>query len=164
MDALDEVFCDVTLTKRLPDCEHCAQLACSADPRQHSCASPCGGLMACCGRDCRFLCSQCQGVNSRDDGHASPIQRIQHLSHPCEKSLYCGHSCGKKCAQDHVCNVLCEQECRQQCAHARCKSYCSTPCAPCMERCTWACSHHVCPVPCGSVRLIFTVHFLDDDG
>jgi hypothetical protein len=146
MESLEQVFCDVVVTKPLPNCEHPAQLPCSADPQQYTCTAPCGGIMTCCGRDCKYLCSECQKM-----GVGPGKERSQHMQHLCEKSLYCGHRCGKPCSQDHVCKTSCDQECQQRCPHAKCKSRCSKPCAPCMEPCMWACPHRKCPVPCGSV-------------
>jgi len=159
MDTLYEVYCDLKLMKSLPGCEHSAQLSCSDDPRLHKCRSPCGGIMQCCGRDCKSSCSECQAANGRNGEQLDPITRTEHVSHLCQKLLYCGHQCGKKCSENHFCNTVCQEECRQQCSHARCKSPCSAPCKPCMEPCTWACQHFRCSVPCGSVAFCSLIPF-----
>ncbi|KZT72216.1 P-loop containing nucleoside triphosphate hydrolase protein [Daedalea quercina L-15889] len=152
LDNLAEVSCNVLIAKQLPHCEHKATMSCSQDPASILCREICGGVMVCCGRDCKAQCSQCQGLNSiGDEETATQKPRTRHLEHPCEKSLYCGHLCGKACSQDHECTTHCKEPCRQVCPHTRCRSYCSTPCAPCQEPCTWQCTHYTCDVPCGSV-------------
>src|ERR1700722_13633853 len=113
IDSLDQVHCDVVLTKQLINCEHSARLSCSTDPQKHTCTAPCRGIMTCCRKDCKFHCSQCQGMNTGSGNGI--VKRIRHMNHPCEKPLFCGHSCGKNCSQDHVCETSCKRECRQQC-------------------------------------------------
>ena len=146
LDNLAEVDCPVLLTKDLPGCEHNATMRCSDDPRQVACKVTCNGIMACCGRSCKAQCHQCQMLNPRDNGgdqedsegiSDAALPRTNHVAHPCQRSLFCGHLCGKNCSQDHECTFFCKEPCRQVCAHARCKNYCSTPCAPCQEPCTW---------------------------
>ncbi|KAH9895168.1 P-loop containing nucleoside triphosphate hydrolase protein [Cubamyces lactineus] len=159
LDNLAEVPCSVLLTKDLPGCEHDATMRCSDDPRQVACKVTCNGIMACCGRSCKAQCHQCQMLNTRTDGDQegsedvaiAALPRTNHVAHPCQRSLFCGHLCGKSCSQDHECTVFCKEPCRQVCAHARCRNYCSTPCAPCQEPCTWRCSHQSCPLPCGAI-------------
>jgi len=150
LDELAEVICNVKITKSLPHCEHEAEMTCSQDPAGVSCRVICGGIMGCCGRSCKAQCSQCQRLNAADDP-GTVVPRTNHVEHPCEKSLYCGHLCGKACSRDHECTTHCKEPCRQVCPHAHCRSYCSTPCAPCQEPCTWQCAHYTCQVPCGSV-------------
>jgi hypothetical protein len=140
IDNLEDVFCAEVMTKRLPNCEHNAEMKCSEDPAQYRCNSPCGGIMACCGRDCKSRCNQCQDKNAVDNADLQeppPLVRIKHTEHPCEKEFYCGHRCPKACSQDHTCITMCKEPCRQQCTHTRCNQYCSTPCSPCQEPCTW---------------------------
>lgn len=170
VDSLSEVFCDEVVTKALPNCEHTAQMMCSRDATLYRCEASCGGIMtSCCGRDCRSRCSECQQVNNKVD--EGPVLRQLHRQHPCQKTLYCEHLCANPCSADHKCTTRCKEACRQVCSHARCRQHCSTPCAPCKERCTWSvkihrivcrkscahsihfrnCSHFTCPVPCGSV-------------
>jgi hypothetical protein len=140
MDDLAEVFCTTVMTKLLPNCEHTAVMKCSENPAQYHCNSLCGGIMACCGRDCNSRCNQCQRLNAPDNVNpeeARPIERVNHFEHPCYKMLYCAHQCPKSCSQDHQCVTVCKEPCRQECSHARCNQYCSTPCSPCQEPCTW---------------------------
>ncbi|KAI0930201.1 hypothetical protein AcV5_006978 [Taiwanofungus camphoratus] len=156
LDDLSEVACQVLSNRRLPRCEHFATMKCFEDPAQFLCKAVCGGNMTCCGRSCKAHCHRCQTLNllqgdSATEADDSPVPRIQHVPHPCERTLYCGHLCGKACSQNHECTPFCKETCRQVCQHARCKHYCSTPCAPCQESCTWKCAHHSCPVPCGSI-------------
>ncbi|KZT10660.1 P-loop containing nucleoside triphosphate hydrolase protein [Laetiporus sulphureus 93-53] len=153
LDELSDVPCNVNVTRRLTHCEHEAAMRCSDDPARFVCKAVCGGTMPCCGRPCKARCHQCQGLNRVEDEDESVgiVARLQHTSHPCERQLYCGHLCGKACTQDHECTTLCKEPCRQVCRHARCRNYCSAPCAPCQEPCTWQCEHYSCPVPCGSV-------------
>lgn len=156
-------------------------MKCFEDPAQFLCKAVCGGNMTCCGRSCKAHCHRCQTLNllqgdSATEADDSPVPRIQHVPHPCERTLYCGHLCGKACSQNHECTPFCKETCRQVCQHARCKHYCSTPCAPCQESCTWyviyhlavlrnnadtafyrKCAHHSCPVPCGSVSPLLLV-------
>jgi|ERR1700734_3124615 hypothetical protein len=136
MDFLSEVFCNEVVTKNLPSCEHTAKMMCSRDAAQYRCDAPCGGIMtSCCGRDCPSRCSECQEANDRVA--EGPILRKIHREHPCLKTLYCEHQCSNPCSPDHRCTTSCKGACRQVCSHARCMKSCSTPCAPCQERCTW---------------------------
>ncbi|KAJ7188061.1 hypothetical protein C8R46DRAFT_1053533 [Mycena filopes] len=149
LDNLDEFFCTVLVDRNFPTCEHSAAMMCSSDPSEAQCTQICARPMTCCGRDCNSKCGTCQGFNAPVlVGH---IDRIQHHPHLCEKNLYCGHTCSLPCAQDHECATVCRKPCRQNCVHASCTAYCSTPCSPCMDSCTWACPHKKCPLPCGSV-------------
>lgn len=134
LDDLSEVPCHMIVTKSLPRCEHLAEMGCSADPSQTLCIEFCGGTMTCCGRDCKSRCYQCQAVNEED---GRPINRIVHEKHQCQKTLFCEHICVNNCSVDHQHTQICKEPCRQECAHARCKKYCSSPCAPCQEPCTW---------------------------
>ena len=143
LDNLQDVFCSVLVTKTLPGCEHEASMACSDDPRQFPCRAACSGSMSCCGRPCKSTCHQCQLLNvdriptGEDAEVQAPVQRVKHLEHPCERLLFCGHLCGNSCSTDHECTTVCKQTCRQVCPHARCRDFCSIPCAPCQEPCTW---------------------------
>ncbi|KAH9951524.1 P-loop containing nucleoside triphosphate hydrolase protein [Amylocystis lapponica] len=140
LDDLGEVTCDEMLVKRLPACEHEAKMKCSEDPSRFRCKAACRGVMPCCGRNCGAQCFQCQQLNVAEnagDNEELVVAREKHVSHPCERTLYCGHVCGNACSQDHECATICKAPCRQVCPHARCKNYCSTPCAPCQEPCTW---------------------------
>ncbi|PFH53777.1 hypothetical protein AMATHDRAFT_73192 [Amanita thiersii Skay4041] len=151
LDNLEAVQCDVEVTKHLPKCEHTVILPCYADPANHPCVRPCGGIMACCGRDCVASCHECQAENLTGLIEGQQITREKHRGHPCKKPLYCGHECPLLCTNDHECINTCNKRCRQKCSHAQCRGYCSTPCAPCQEPCTWLCPHLMCPLPCGSV-------------
>ncbi|OCH91424.1 P-loop containing nucleoside triphosphate hydrolase protein [Obba rivulosa] len=151
LDDLSEVFCNVSVTRNLPHCDHLAVMRCSEEITNYMCRESCGGIMPCCGRNCAVSCHQCLALNVPPDHAEGRIARLTHVTHPCQKSLYCGHLCGAPCSQDHTCTTVCKMECRQVCVHARCKSYCSTPCVPCQEPCTWRCAHYACPVPCGSI-------------
>ncbi|KAI0769450.1 P-loop containing nucleoside triphosphate hydrolase protein [Trametes elegans] len=158
LDNLADAFCSVSVTRKLPGCEHEATMRCSDNPRHFSCKAKCAGVMSCCGRSCKAQCHQCQVLNGPqgNDEEASPdapaiTKRLNHVAHPCQRSLFCGHLCGKMCSQEHECTVFCKEPCRQVCVHARCRSDCSKPCAPCQEPCTWRCAHHVCPLPCGAI-------------
>jgi hypothetical protein len=134
-DRLEDVPCDVPMTKSLPNCEHTAKLRCAADPALHLCNAFCGGIMTCCGRDCNSRCHECQSLNT--DDQAQPSKRLQHRNHPCQKRLFCEHSCRAMCSREHQCTTICKELCRQECFHTQCRDYCSTPCAPCQESCTW---------------------------
>jgi len=173
MDSLSDVFCSEVVSKTLESCEHTARMMCSRDAAQHRCEEPCSGiLITCCGRNCLSRCHECQRVD--DDVVEGPLRRKIHREHPCQKTLYCEHPCDKPCSPDHKCTTRCKAACRQICLHARCRKFCSTPCIPCQEPCTWSvkndrlvfrmscthsvrsrnCPHYTCPVPCGSVSSI----------
>ena len=137
LDDLENISCDVTIRKALITCEHFADMACSADPESYVCTKQCGGVTTCCGRDCRAQCHQCQMKNATSL-EKMRIDRKIHVQHNCEKLLYCAHRCSKPCSLDHECATTCNEECRQKCAHTRCRQFCSTPCAPCQEPCTWS--------------------------
>lgn len=151
MEHLNQVECTEEVRRRLPHCEHSATMKCSDDPGKVWCKILCGGTMQCCSKTCKSQCRSCQKVSVDIENPQGRIQRTQHTSHPCERSLYCQHLCGLACSQDHHCNSACEGTCRQQCAHHKCTKPCSAPCVPCMEACQWNCPHHTCPVACGSV-------------
>lgn len=147
LDNLADVFCPVLVTRPLPGCEHEATMRCSDKPRNFACRATCSGVMACCGRSCKAQCHNCQVLNVAHQipgvedeptiDEPTAVQRTNHVAHPCEKSLFCGHLCGKQCSDDHQCTVFCKAPCRQVCVHAHCRNFCSTPCAPCQEPCTW---------------------------
>lgn len=143
LDKLDEVYCDVLVEKELASCEHSAQMKCSDNPSSYSCTRPCGGIMECCGRTCNSNCRRCQHQNGLPkDGlgleqETVAIKRTAHVQHPCRKILHCAHLCPNSCSKGHKCATICKERCRQQCPHAGCKEYCSTPCSPCQEPCTW---------------------------
>ncbi|KAM5531281.1 hypothetical protein V8D89_015082 [Ganoderma adspersum] len=161
LDNLESVLCPELVAKKLPGCEHEATMRCTDDPRRYPCRETCNGIMSCCGRSCKARCHECQFLNvapePQDDKaddimeEQHPVQRVTHIGHPCQRSLFCGHLCGKQCSADHECISECKEACRQVCTHARCRNYCSVPCAPCQEPCTWRCSHFVCPLPCGAI-------------
>ncbi|KAF8070666.1 hypothetical protein FPV67DRAFT_1488261 [Lyophyllum atratum] len=151
LDKLEEAFCHVVVDKNLPNCEHIAKLKCSDDPSRYICNRQCGGIMECCSRTCNSNCHNCQDENRSLEQEDGLIARTMHVQHPCRKSLPCAHMCNIPCSLDHKCVTTCKERCRQECCHARCNQNCSTPCSPCQEPCTWACPHHACPLPCGSV-------------
>lgn len=155
MGDLAKVKCQVQVLKQLPACEHMATVPCHKNPATVSCASICGGQLACCSRSCRAKCWECQFATKAALAGALPVSgrmsRSQHRTHPCERLLYCQHLCGLPCSQDHECNTACGQTCRQTCSHHSCPDPCSKPCAPCMEPCEWSCRHISCSVLCGSV-------------
>ena len=136
LDDLSQVPCDVIVQKVLPGCGHRADLRCSQDAGEYRCTSACGGVLQCCGRNCKASCFRCKIMNAGgpEEERGRPKE---HASHPCTKPLYCEHPCGKPCSVDHECETRCKEECRQSCPHARCRKRCSEPCAPCQESCTW---------------------------
>jgi len=137
MDKLDEIRCRQLVVRDLPDCEHTAELECSDDPSQHRCTKRCDGIMSCCGRSCNSSCWKCQSQSSQARDDSGKVSRIKHMSHQCEKRLYCEHQCAEFCSENHQCTTSCKGPCRQVCAHTKCRNYCSTPCPPCQEPCTW---------------------------
>lgn len=144
LDNLSQVVCEVVVTKKLPSCEHEAEMRCSDDPALYRCREACRGIMTCCGRSCQATCSQCQILNESEptqeqDGEGMDvlIARKTHQCHPCQRPLFCGHQCNRVCSSEHECTTECLKECRQSCVHARCTRPCSEPCAPCMEPCAW---------------------------
>lgn len=146
--------CAQVVRKRLPQCEHSASMACHQSPAFIRCKEPCLGTLTCCTKACKAPCSDCQSLTFQYTQQTSGIiSRSQHVTHPCERLLYCEHKCRLDChTKDSPCNDSCSGTCRQQCAHHKCPKPCSEPCAPCMEPCTWSCAHLSCPVLCGSVR------------
>ncbi|KAI0353983.1 hypothetical protein OH77DRAFT_1426841 [Trametes cingulata] len=152
LEDLASVQCTQQVRKRLPSCEHSAMVACHRDPASVQCSETCAGTLQCCSKTCKAKCGQCQAVNIQSPMMKSQkVARARHVSHPCERPLYCEHRCGLPCSQEHQCNTKCKNPCRQQCAHHRCPKPCSEPCAPCMEPCIWSCAHMSCPVLCGSI-------------
>ncbi|KAI0765957.1 hypothetical protein BD413DRAFT_606098 [Trametes elegans] len=132
---LGAVKCAQRVQRKLPGCEHQANMHCHQDPATVKCRERCAGALQCCSKPCKALCSDCQKLNrDRTEAVTSTrmVARSRHVSHPCERALYCQHKCGLPCSQEHNCNT-------------------NEPCAPCMEACTWSCAHHSCPVLCGSI-------------
>jgi hypothetical protein len=91
MEQLDEVICNVPVTKQLPTCEHSSRMACSASPANIKCQSRCEKLRTCCGKPCTAKCWECQGLSRiREvvtDTDTQVITRTRHVRHPCEKTL-----------------------------------------------------------------------------
>ncbi|KAF8332045.1 uncharacterized protein EI90DRAFT_3056359 [Cantharellus anzutake] len=143
----EDIRCDVKKEKALPDCEHRAELPCSLDPTSYACQSPCGTVLACCGKTCSAQCCECTMLNKANDKRI----RTHHKEHACGKDLRCGHSCTGTCAVGHECSGQCKSPCRQTCEHNACRKTCSEACKPCLEPCTWRCPHKSCNVPCGSI-------------
>ncbi|KAI0375984.1 hypothetical protein BV20DRAFT_31266 [Pilatotrama ljubarskyi] len=152
LENLATVQCTQPVKKRLPTCEHSTMIACYRDPVSVRCREPCSGALECCSKTCKATCGDCQGVNVESPRTKSnKVTRVHHVSHPCERPLYCEHRCSLPCSRDHECNTRCKETCRQQCAHHSCPKPCSEPCAPCMQPCVWSCAHFSCPVLCGSI-------------
>lgn len=141
---LSDVFCRVTVTRQLPNCEHIAEAECSVDIDSIACQALCDGTLTCCGRPCKSRCSECQEMSRKEtsvDVDSQPqrrLHRTQHKSHPCGKPMHCQHPCPGICGPEHtVCNDPCRSACRQVCSHSRCPKPCSKACSPCQEPCTW---------------------------
>ena len=153
LENLGIVECIAKVSKRLPECEHSAIIACSEDPASFTCEEVCGGMTTCCSRPCMSRCHECQTVTKeRAAARSLPLVRSHHREHACQRLLKCQHLCGLLCSPDHSCNPKCPQACRQRCSHRECKKQCSKPCPPCTGPCEWRCYHHWCPLMCGSVR------------
>ncbi|QSZ30515.1 hypothetical protein DSL72_000069 [Monilinia vaccinii-corymbosi] len=79
------------------------------------------------------------------------ITTIEHR--PCRKLCgrkfgTCSHNCKRVCHSGKDCG-LCPSRCEVQCAHSQCTLKCHQACAPCIEKCTWACVHQGgCNMPC----------------
>ena len=156
LETLKAVKCVAQTSKRLPNCEHSATMACSSDPATFKCKEVCGCLTTCCSRKCTSRCNECQKVTrDKSAGGPRPLVRTHHrdVHHACERLLKCQHKCDLPCSSDHSCNPRCRKTCRQRCGHRNCGKPCGEPCSPCMRPCEWRCSHHSCPVVCGSVSL-----------
>jgi hypothetical protein len=153
LENLEIVECVARVSKRLPECEHSAIIACSKDPASFTCKEVCGGMTTCCSRQCTSRCHECQMVTKEKTTAVSlPLVRSHHRDHACQRLLKCQHLCGLPCSSDHPCSPKCSQACRQRCSHQECKKQCWKPCPPCRVPCEWRCSHHWCPLMCGSVR------------
>lgn len=166
LDKLEKIICRVKVRRPLLRCEHTAEMSCCQDGSSIRCKELCGEALTCCSKTCKSACSDCQAatVGPALSATKTRIARTAHISHPCDRLLYCQHQCGLPCSQDHHCNLRCDKPCRQQCIHYKCPKPCSEPCAPCMEPCPWMCAHHACPVVCGSVSRLshtFIIHVTD---
>ena len=146
----ENIKCTQIVTKRLPSCEHSAEMPCSSDPAKFDCRALCNVMSICCNKPCAGRCGQCQVLTASASVRRSP--RTVHQSHPCRKLLHCQHSCVSDCKVEHDCSdVSCGLPCQQRCTHRSCNKKCSELCTPCVEPCEWQCSHHACPVACGAV-------------
>lgn len=137
IENLSSVFCEEIVQKKLSTCEHFVNLRCSEDPAKHPCSAPCGRTMSCCSKVCAAPCHHCQAASGSNRGADGLTVRTTHQKHACQRTLYCEHRCQVSCSEDHQCTTVCKEACRQECSHNTCKDYCSTPCAPCQEPCTW---------------------------
>ncbi|GLB37649.1 putative P-loop containing nucleoside triphosphate hydrolase protein [Lyophyllum shimeji] len=84
LDKLEEAFCQVTVDKNLPNCEHIARMRCSDDPSQYLCTQPC--TWACPHYACPLPCG-------------SVCARLP-CDKRCDKVLNCGHRCPSVCGED----------------------------------------------------------------
>ncbi|KIJ49701.1 hypothetical protein M422DRAFT_66154 [Sphaerobolus stellatus SS14] len=149
-DDLSKVSCQEMVEKSYSTCEHKRTMKCSEDIDSTKCNETCGVYLSCCGRNCQSSCSGCQGLNARTtDGR---ISRTSHHTHPCRRTLFCGHMCKEPCSESHECTKRCTERCQRRCNHAICTKPCYVVCAPCAEPCSWSCPHmDTCPLPCGSI-------------
>jgi hypothetical protein len=146
----EQIKCTKIVSKKLPSCEHSANMPCHQDPSTFICLEPCGIGYSCCSRSCNASCGDCQKLNSPAEGE-DQVSRFTHVPHPCGRRLFCDHDCQDNCEVGHKCSGSCAQQCRQVCPHRKCLKHCSALCYPCVKKCSWQCSHAKCPSTCGMV-------------
>lgn len=146
----EQIVCEAIVKRKLPTCDHEAEMPCSQDPSTVLCRHPCNSASDCGKHRCKARCHECQALSKRAQNIGGIVNR--HKAHSCDRDLLCGHRCADLCTSDHECSGRCNSPCRQTCSHQTCNLGCSAPCVPCKEKCEWTCEHHACPLPCGSVR------------
>lgn len=124
----------------------------------YECNHKCGRMRDRCGHDCTFNCGDCLqatgGQSTRELMELVKGSKMAHTgacTHPCNRSMACGHYCKAVCHKAGKCPP-CGESCANLCSHSTCNLICNKPCASCSEACGWYCPHMktACPLPCGS--------------
>ncbi len=145
--APETVSCHVSVETVMPSCDHIVKIRCYelSLAASYSCNVTCSVALG-CDHNCKHTCKIC---NTRDED-----DRISNISHDiCKTScgrqyITCSHACSEACHGDKPCR-LCLKPCDVRCSHSRCSKKCHEPCIPCVENCSWFCSHRgACKLPC----------------
>lgn len=138
----------VTVTRRVPGCNHSVKVPCHEDvsAATYRCTASCGHNRS-CGHQCQKPCFTC---NTRTDGE---ITTANHgiCTQRCGRNYStCRHSCAKTCHDGSPCSP-CSAPCEVRCGHSRCSKPCHEPCSPCAEQtCHSSCPHKSCMMPCAA--------------
>ena len=146
--SVPQAKCRTRVVRTLPGCGHQTEMFCGEDEKEIQCTSICGGILQCRHSTCANPCHTCTVIEPRPDGRPSHLPCRQR----CDKDFStCSHRCSRPCHPgDDNCGV-CTQQCQLGCVHSRCTGKCGQDCVPCVESCTWNCSHiGECTMPCGA--------------
>ena len=169
--------CQVSVVKKLPNCEHSKKLPCYYEPSQYKCLKTCKKKYPCghlcqknCFEECDVNCMLLQAKTIPNCGHIEEVPcylepKSWSCKKPCEKVLDCGHPCKSTCGE--TCKQL---ECIEpkkvilSCKHidtVKCKDYlkilskihkgekieCMKPCTRRLKKCGHLCKNK-CSEPC----------------
>ncbi|KAF2732002.1 hypothetical protein EJ04DRAFT_544890 [Polyplosphaeria fusca] len=143
----DSILCKVLVEKKAPKCGHIAMVNCHINIQsdEYLCQADCGGQLK-CGHLCNSSCWQCGSPRgSPQDRKHKQCTRL------CERPYtHCSHTCGKQCHGGTPCQP-CSQRCTVACSHSQCNLPCAEPCVPCAkEHCSSRCPHSQCSMPCAA--------------
>jgi hypothetical protein len=138
------IKCQAKVVKLIPGCDHSLEVKCFIDVTspKFRCVAPCQTNMD-CGHSCTGLYHDCRITD----------EAVKH--NQCNvvcgrKYSACSHSCEARCHNSQSCEP-CSKDCEVRCAHSKCSLRCHEGCAPCIEPCTWSCSHRgSCNMPCSA--------------
>ncbi|KAJ5887927.1 hypothetical protein N7495_007968 [Penicillium taxi] len=147
--------CSLPCTRRLEPCGHQCQAKCHSAVLHDgfACGKPCPRIRSTCEHECPKLCGEACGpcmTKIRDVelpcGHIKGFifchQMLNLEGINCDVEIEktvpkCGHKIQVRCFKDVT---LPDFRCPEPC-----------PCAPCIERCTWSCTHQgSCAMPCAA--------------
>ncbi|KAK3689366.1 hypothetical protein B0T22DRAFT_427646 [Podospora appendiculata] len=142
------IQCAVQVEKQVPGCGHMVKMNCFRDVTSaaYRCPTKCNKLLS-CGHVCPGTCGVC---NKQSEDGTVVIQH-QACTKVCGRpSSICNHVCTRRCHDGEGCGG-CTKSCEVRCPHSSCSLGCRDPCAPCVEECTWSCSHKgSCSLPCAA--------------
>ncbi|EWZ86614.1 hypothetical protein FOWG_10174 [Fusarium oxysporum f. sp. lycopersici MN25] len=141
---LASITCDAQVEKTVAHCGHSISVQCSTDvdSKGFRCPQPCSYVHP-CSHQCTGTCSRCRNGDG-EVAHRS-CRKI------CDRPYgSCNHRCPRICHDGSPCSS-CQAPCEVRCPHSACPSPCNKACAPCIEKCTWACPHQgSCSMPCSA--------------
>ena len=139
--------CPALVETVIAGCKHTLKARCHELPlaANHPCNATCGIALA-CGHLCKQRCKDC---TTRDkDGSILEVNHGKCKTTCGRQYTTCSHACSKPCHGDEPCQT-CSSVCEVRCSHSRCSRKCHEPCIPCVENCSWSCTHRgACQLPC----------------
>ena len=122
--------------RRRESCKHMCKGVCGVPCSNYPCDVAVSKTLA-CGHKITMPCSY-------------SVDEVE-CSEPCGAKLQCGHQCSGSCndCQRRGSHEMCQHPCGRPlvCSH-RCQATCSTPCPPCIRKCSRRCPHGKCTRLC----------------